>query len=514
MRRWRFIILIAVFVAIITLPYIFAAQAGGSEAVFGGFLLNPIDGNSYLAKMHEGWSGSWSFTLPYTAEQGQGAYLFLFYLFLGHLSRWLGLPLIVTFHLARVLAAVLMLVALRELFKRIFPWSTQIAWNALLLAAFGSGFGWLLALTGHMTSDLWVAEAYPFLSAFTSPHFSLGLALMIGIFLLTWEAPSLPVFLEMLASGALLAIVMPFGAAVAATVVVVKTAWDFLADRKLVLGPLACLLLGSGALLLYQFAAIQANPLLSGWNAQNITQAPPVWDLAVSLFPALALAVFALVRYRKLGVTPDNRLLVVWFVLGIVLIYLPFNLQRRFMFGLYIPTAALAVAGLYELMALKGRITGMRLWPFVLSLSVLTNAFLLLVLMSGVATRSPNLYLTRTEIDLLSWIDTNTPPNAVILASPEYGLYIPAYTGRRVVYGHPFETVGAKEKEEGVRAFYQGGWNTATAESFLRDNQVDYVLVGPRERPLIEVYLTYLDDLPVVYQDGSTKIYSAGGPGE
>ncbi len=511
MRRWRFTILIAIFTALITLPYLLARFSGGGEYVFGGFLLNPIDGNSYLAKMQEGWSGSWAFTLPYTAEQGQGAYLFLFYLFLGHLSRWLNLPLLVTFHLARVLSAVWMLFALRALFRRMFPWSSEIAWNALVLAVFGSGFGWLMAFAGRMAPDLWVAEAYPFLSAYANPHFPLGLALMAGIFLLTWEAVSVSSFLKLVLYGALLAIVMPFGIVVTAVVLAAKAIWDWLADQQLRIAPLIGSLLAGGPLLLYQFIAIQKDPLLSGWNAQNLTPAPAVWDLLIALFPAVLLAIFALWRDRKQAIAADKRLLVVWFVLGMTLIYMPFNLQRRFMFGLYIPTAALAVAGLSELSWLRGRLHGARLWPFVLGASVLTNAIILLAVLGGVMAHSPDLYLTQSEASALSWIGQNTPPKAVILCSPEFGKYIPAQTGRRVVYGHPFETVAASEKRDNVLAFYHGGWDAATAKSFLDENHVDYVLVGPRERPLIEVYLLFLEDYRLVYQKDTTMIYAVGG---
>ena len=67
-------------VSITTLPYLLAAGAGGDEYVFGGFLLNPIDGHSYLAKMYQGWMGNWAFTLPYTAQEGDGSLLFIFYI--------------------------------------------------------------------------------------------------------------------------------------------------------------------------------------------------------------------------------------------------------------------------------------------------------------------------------------------------------------------------------------------------------------------------------------------------
>jgi len=78
---------ITLVVLLTTGPYLAAQRAAGSEFVFGGFLLNPVDGYSYLAKMLQGFQGSWRFHLPYAADPGQGAYIFGFYLFLGHLDR-------------------------------------------------------------------------------------------------------------------------------------------------------------------------------------------------------------------------------------------------------------------------------------------------------------------------------------------------------------------------------------------------------------------------------------------
>ncbi len=182
-RRWAWIlgIVLAAVLLSLFLPYIYAAAQSNQEFMFGGFLLNPTDGNSYLAKMYQGWLGDWRFTLPYTAEAGQGAYLFLFYLALGHLARITGISLVLSFHIARLLSILLMLpVSLSVLQSRTSKSSPSIT---LLMrsASFGSGLGWLAVPLGGFTSDFWVAEAYPFLSAYANPHFPLGLALLLFI---------------------------------------------------------------------------------------------------------------------------------------------------------------------------------------------------------------------------------------------------------------------------------------------------------------------------------------------
>ena len=138
-----FYIVATIFLIFITLPYLYAAQAGGRDYAFGGFLLNPMDGNTYLAKIYQGWRGDWRFTLPYTASPGEGAYLFLFYLFLGHLARFLGLPLLWVFHLARVLGALVLLLALRDFLRYSGLPTRWLGW-AFALASLGSGMGWLV----------------------------------------------------------------------------------------------------------------------------------------------------------------------------------------------------------------------------------------------------------------------------------------------------------------------------------------------------------------------------------
>jgi hypothetical protein len=73
------------------------------------------------------------------------------------------------------------------------------------------------------------------------------------------------------------------------------------------------------------------------------------------------------------------------------------------------------------------------------------------------------------------------PENSLILASPELSLFLPA-RGFRVVYGHPFETVNAMGRKQAVEYFYNG-----RACDVIAVEQVDYVVMGPRETALARV---------------------------
>ena len=133
-------------IALISVPYLIAFLGGNEQWEFGGFLLNPIDGHSYLAKMQQGFRGNWKFVLPYSSEPGTGAYLFILYIGLGHLSRILGLPLILIFHVFRLIGAVFLISILWKLTGKLL---TEKNDRLLLfsLTVFGSGIGWIGAPT-------------------------------------------------------------------------------------------------------------------------------------------------------------------------------------------------------------------------------------------------------------------------------------------------------------------------------------------------------------------------------
>ena len=520
-----FSIVAMIFLVSITVPYLYAAQAGGVDYVFGGFLLNPIDGNTYLAKIYQGWRGDWRFTLPYTAQPGEGAYLYLFYLFLGHLARLLDLPLLWVFHVARVLGALVLLLALRDFLRFSGLPAHWLGW-AFALAALGSGLGWLAFPAGIITADFWVAEAYPFLSSFVNPHFALGMALLLWILLPVVDPAeasggealdgagheqsviegrpnrNLPDWLAGLAA-LFLSILSPFGVALALSVLAVLLIFsrDHLSRQRL-LRRFAWVFICGVPLLLYDVWVVRTDPVLAGWNAQNLTPSPALWNVALSLSPALLLALvggWQVIRRRS----TSARTLLIWAVLGMALISVPFGLQRRFMMGLFVPLVGLAGYGLQRMAGRPSRRTTM-VAGLVVCLSVPTNLLLLGVAQHGVSTHDLLLYLTRGEAQAMAWIETNTAWDALVLCAPETGLFIPAHTGRRVLYGHPFETVDAEAQKAAVEQFYRSG-DPAEAEEFLKAQAVDYVFFGPRERLLGT--LPVIPGLGLVYDSAGVQIY-------
>lgn len=499
--RKRYLITSAVLLFVLNVPYLIAIASTNPDYVFGGFLINPLDGNSYLAKMYQGWRGDWLFTLPYSAEPNSGAFLFLFYLTLGHLSRWLSVSLVLMFHLARILSSMLFLASVRIFFTTVFSDRQQVAYWAFVFSILGSGLGWLAALVGGFTSDFWVVEAFPFLSMYSSPHFTLGMAILIWFLsqiIRPFERKRIP---SLAIGGLALGIVYPFGVVVAAVVAGGSAAFDFFQRSKIRWQAAFVFLLTGGAAILYQFIVIRTDPILALWDRQNQTASPPAWDFIISFSPLFLIATYGLVQAIRRRAR-DVYGLIAWFLLGLLLIYIPFNLQRRFMFAYMIPVAGLAAYGMAEVKPKLRKLLG-------IGAIFLALPTILIVVIGGVMAvknSDAQLVIARSEINAFEFISQHTGRNDLVLASPETGLFIPAYTGRHVIYGHPFETVNAARESQVVDNFFSGPVNDASLE-WARGRGVRWIFWGPRE----ERFGVYPGNLPLgmelVYENPDVNIY-------
>jgi hypothetical protein len=172
--------------------------------------------------------------------------------------------------------------------------------------------------------------------------------------------------------------------------------------------------------------------------------------------------------------------------------------------GLYVPLAIFAAVGVSWISDGQTRRFAI-LSILVVILAVPTNLLVLMSARLGVLSRDPQIYLNRAEALAIDWLEANTPQDSLVLASPSTGLFIPSHSGRRVIYGHPFETVHAAEEKSAVQAFFSNS-SPESQSQFVRERGVDYLFYGPREQQLGLLNLS--DDFQLVFQSGEVLIYA------
>jgi hypothetical protein len=517
-------------VAVSCVPYLIAWLTTPPGLRFGGILVNPLDGYSYLAKMRQGWEGAWLFHLTYTPEPHSGAAIFLLYLGLGHLARLTGLPIIAIYHAARILAGYGLLVTIYAFVSRL---SRNVHERRLifLLSSATAGLGWLGAMVGLFPIDLWVPEAFAFFSVLSNPHFPLAITLMlVALASVLWPASGLRGCLVPGLAGLALGIVAPLALPVLyATILVYLLACLVPAhrgrnecnpappnnSRSLPPALLAAVSMAvlSAPWLAYDTWVYNSNPALAAWSAQNVTPTPPFVNVALGfgLFGPLAvLGALAAIRQRDLhnGATA----LVIWSGVTLALIYAPIPLQRRLITGLGLPVAMLAGVGLMHPLPRtweQGR------WPararvLAATVGLLGSVFLLYVFAAGalgeqkLSNQPGMLYQSQDEVAGMAWLSANAPGD-VVLASPRAGMVLPGEAGVRVFYGHPFETIEATTKAAQAEAFLSGRMSEEEWHSLATQYAIRYVFVGPAERKMGADHLP--ENLEPVFRQGGVSIY-------
>ena len=454
--------------------------SAGEEYVFGGLVANPMDGQSYLAKMEEGAQGNWLFTLPYTHETGNGQPIYFFYLLLGHIEAWTTIPNVVLFHIARVLSGIFLVITLYYLIKKTRISHTDI--SPLLILALGSGIGWMiLPWTNAIPVDFYVAEMYPFLASYTNPHFPLGLGLMIWIIIRAIEYRSWKDFVFIWITGLLLSSILQFAAVLVIIILAIYFLFIYRIEKKFIYKPILALFTGGGIWIGIQFLIIKFDPLLSLWDQQNITTAPDFLTLMLGISPFILIILpILIIKHRELTFNHYQVVFLIWLVLGLALTYVPVNLQRRFLTGLYIPLI-IAFFSLLDIWAINKKLKK-RIILFSFFLSIISNVIILAMGLSIMEKKDSLFFLKKNEYQGLVWIRDNSRIQDVVLASPEISLYIPSIAGRRVVYAHPYETLNAEKQKEQVETFYKGEIKNGELDKFIKSNNIRYVFNGPRER--------------------------------
>lgn len=516
--EWRWVVLVAAVLLLVAFaPFIWLALSdpGADQWRFMGILSsNYRDGATYLSKMQQGYEGAWLVYFRHSPDTHSPVFIQVLYPFLGHIARFLGIPIIALFHVARVIASLIMYMALYQFAAVIWP-RRRSRRIFFLLVTLGSGLGWLAMLfTGNpSTSDFVIPEMFPFYSSLVNVHFPLTIAflsLIASVLIVVFrpgcaESPTtangglavalLSLGLSLLYPQAL----VPLGIAVSLYVLLRGIRLRHIPDREL----RWWLVLVAPALPMaaYYVAIVNYNPAVAEWNRQNVTASPDLFTFLIGLGVPLLIALPGIIRAIRHFEQDGDQMMLIWLFSILVVMYLPTNIQRRFTVGILILIAYFATRALESFwFNFINRRWRYRLLMAVVPTMTMTTVFILLSNMT--ITLGP--FLQRDYADAINWLRANAETNAVVVASSEVSIWLPGLTGTRVVYGHPFETLQAAQREQQVVDWFGGV--RSDCRQFLTEYDVRYVVFGPLEQVLGTP--SCLSTLREVAGFGSVAIYA------
>lgn len=537
-EKRRLLFLLAVFLLIVTLPYLWATAFTPPGFVYSGLLFSPDDQNAHLMWARQAAECHFFVQDLFTTEHLATGEKPLFNNLLTALIGGLALPnnslLIVSYHLVRLLAGALGLWCFYHLAAQLTN-DKNIRFFATFLAAFSSGGGWLRDILPFLSNRAWMdrpdnsnfpmmPEGFAFPSLFIFPLNAAALTLLAFVYLCVLRAQG----------GAKRALGYGFGAAfllsnihtydalpLGATLLL-WALFSGLTDKKTALAPL---IIASGTLppLIYQIYVFK-NSTEFQLKAITVTAPPPVLDVLLSYGPLLVLALYGAWMLRQ---NQAARLLMLWAIVTLISIYAPVSFGRKMIEGFHLPLCFFAAVTIFELIK-RRPVLQQRGLVVVCGLILCLSSVQLMLWCLADAPKSivpyrgnmPPLYLSVFDEQALFDLNTqyqkdktqNKSP-AAVLSMSFIGNYIPQKTGYHAYLGHWAETLDFNRKSSVAAAFYQGKLAPGEALRWLRKNHIRYVFYGFYEANLFPSSKLLFDLLgPPIIRRGANEMTSSPHP--
>jgi hypothetical protein len=492
-----------------TLPYMLAILRAPTGHRFSGVLSAYDDTFTYFAWIRQSADGHLSLRDLFTSEPQPGQFFLPLWTVIGFIARVTGWSPALSFHVVRVFAALVLLIAARTTALTVMKSRTRVRYT-LWVYAISGGLGWLIywikgggeavsaaSISGSV--DLTTPEAIAFRSVFAQVHFVIGTALLACSITSLQTAIEQKRISRAASAGvlvSLLALIHPYMVVVAISVVFVTfLVYPWLAIgreiRPSLLSRVAvAAAFGAGALpgVAYLLYLNRTSEVLREWLrvTDTFSPGPQEYLLGFGIIAALAVVGACLCWKSRANY---GRLLLIWAIVQTALLYAPLSFQRRLVEGLQLPLVLLASIAVFWIARrfMRGGAERYRKAWFaaVIAISSVTNiGFITVQLVSheDAGSTDSRRYL---PVDLMAAFDfmrAKADTDAVLFSHYLTGNVAPSMTGLRVFLGHYGQTIASDAKGAQVTAFYSGELDDAVARQLFERNDVGFVIYGPFER--------------------------------
>lgn len=453
--------------------------------------INSEDVYTYVSTIEQVRQGRTLVENQYTSEPQAPSLFRPSYILIGNVARIMNISSMNAYQLFRVIFSVIFYVILYQFLSLYFD-APKKRLLAFIIALTASGLGFLFVNWLPGSIDLWIPEAFSFLSFAEAPHFMLSFTLLLTgfyFFIKYLKKENVLLLLPMFLSFLLLSFEHPFDIIFVVPVLFITALWNKTPFIKSLV--IACI---GGIGVLYQIFETYNNPIIKAWQSQNLLLSPsPASYLAgfglLIIFGLFGLQIFT--NEQKI----EQKLVISWIVVTAFLLYAPINFQRRFVEGVEIPLAIASATGIFYIIdRYKSKVkdsvfekdklkiaytSGLLLTVIIIVLS-LSSFYVIYRDFKTYTTDSKDLpyyYIKPENLEGIQWLSRNSTFKDTVLCNVYFGNIIPGIIGRKVFLGHYIQTIDLNNKIQTANSFLLEKDNKKAVD-FLKDNHITHIFLG------------------------------------
>jgi len=532
-RPLIYLILAAAFLLLTNLVYInYALHATPDYRYTGANPHAAADKLVYMSMIQQGREGQLFMKNLHTTDPQQGLLLSPHWYVIGQTANLLNISNNASYQSYRVIFIILFLILIYVVLGKLFRKDSRFNLAAAFIF-FTGGVGWyiLLKFPAILTStkgqikflfaptDLYVTEGNTLLNFSQSPLFALSQLTILFIFYLfvrNRHKLNLKVDLLILVLAAFLILIHPYNAPVIFAVLGSWSVWYFYQNKDwLIFKKFLLVALGGAIGLAYNIYLLYAEPVIAEWLKQNLVYSPPLkqYLLGYGLLIPFWILGFILVLKRKRN-DPWWMLFLIWSGVIWLLLYLPLDINRRFVNGWHIALAIISSYGfyyLYQKCLRRWLKVSFALVAFFILISSLGFFLFVSLFFSRSAYTYGYYYVTNDEANVIEWLRRNSELDDNILTSDmKTSFTIVSQLNRSVFRGHDHQTPEVLLKQQQMDWFFssnQGVESLRRKRAFLANNKLEYIVVNANRLKQDVNWLDQADWLDLELQSDGLSVY-------